>query len=309
MSLGGAEHRLNHGDYEAMVTAVGGGLRALRHRDRDLVLAYAADELRPRYRGTLLAPWPNRVVDGRYTFAGETHQLDITEPERGHALHGLVCWERFELVEGDSSRVTAYHRLVPRAAYPFELELRARYTLGDDGLTCRVTASNIGDRPAPFGVAGHPYLVAGSGPVDRWTLELPATRVQQVTAGRLVPTGVTDVAGAGFDFREPRSLAGVEVDHAFTGLVADADGLVRARVRAADGTGAQCTWDPASLPWVQVHTADLLPPEPNRAGLAVEPMTCPPDAFNSHDDLRVIAPGGSTTAAWTIGASSPVGTR
>jgi aldose 1-epimerase len=308
VSRGGAERRLSHEGYEAVVTAVGGGLRVLRHRGRDLVLSYAADQIRPRYRGTLLAPWPNRVVDGRYTFEGVSHQLDITEPERGHALHGLVCWERFELT-GDTTSVTARHRLVPRTGYPFELELSATYSLDVNGLTCRVTCLNSGDHPAPYGVAGHPYLVAGPGPVDSWTLELAAAQVQEVTPDRLVPTGVAAVTGTRLDFREPRSLDGLGVDHAFTALVPGTDGLVRARVRAEDGGGVECTWDPASLPWVQVHTADLPPPEPNRAGLAVEPMTCPPDAFNSRQDLRVLAPGESTTAAWTIGTLAAGGTR
>lgn len=302
MSRGGIEHELRYDEYVAVVTSIGGGLRLLRHQGRDLVRPYDADEVRPRYRGVLLAPWPNRVVDGRYSFDGADYQLDLSEPERGHALHGLVCWSDFELVDLGESEVTAVHRLVPRTAYPFELELRAHYRLGEDGLTTTVTARNTGDRRAPYGVASHPYLMAGPGPVDRWRFEVPATQVQQVTADRLVPTGLTDVAGTEFDFRQPRSLDGVYVDHALTGLVPDADGLVRARVRADDGTGSACTWDPASLPWVQVHTADLAPPEVSRAALAVEPMTCPPGAFNSGEDVRVIAPGESTSAEWTIGA-------
>lgn len=304
MSLGGGEHLLRHGDYVASVVAVGGGLRQLRYGDRDVVRPYAADEVRPRYRGALLAPWPNRVVDGRYTFDGTTHQLDITEPERGHALHGLVAWARFDLVDQVPDSVTAVHRLVPRTSYPFELEIRAHYRLADDGLSCEVAATNHGDRPAPYGVAAHPYLVAGPGPVDRWTLELPASQVLEVTPDRLVPQGLAGIVGTDRDFRRPRSLAGLEVDHAFTGLSPDADGLVAARVRSDDGTGAEMTWDPASLPWVQVHTADLPPPEPSRAGLAVEPMTCPPDAFNSGVDLRVLRPGESTAAAWRLAAIS-----
>ena len=71
---------------------------------------------------------------------------------------------------------------------------------------------------------------------------------------------------------------------------------------AEDGSGVVCTWDPTDLPWVQVHTADLPPPEVSRAGLAVEPMTCPPDAYNSGTDLRVVAPGERTSAAWTLAA-------
>jgi aldose 1-epimerase len=302
VSRGGEEHLLSHGGYTAVVTAVGGGLRLLSHEGRDLVRPYEPGEVRPRFRGSLLAPWPNRVVDGRYTFRGATYQLDLTEPERGHALHGLVCWSRFDLVDRAPSTVTAVHRLVPRTGYPFEVTVSAHYALDEDGLTCTVTAVNDGDEPAPYGVASHPYLLGGAGTVDDWTLELPATRVLEVTEDRLVPQGLADVAGGPFDFAGGRALRGLEVDHAFTGLVADDEGWVRASVRGPDGSGAHVTWDPAALPWVQVHTADLEPPEPSRAGLAVEPMSCPPDAFNSGVDLRVLAPGGSARDSWRVGA-------
>lgn len=303
MSLGGAEYPLQHGDYTAVVTEVGAGLRLLRHGGRDLVRSYAADEVRPVYRGALLAPWPNRVVDGKYGFDGEDFQLDLSEPERTHAIHGLVSWSRFDLRASDPSSVTLGHSVVPRTGYPFEVEVIAAYALDDRGLTCSVTTRNTGQRPAPYGVAQHPYLVAGPGPVDGWTLEVPAEKVLEVTAERLIPTGLRDVAGSDFDFRSARTIGATELDHAFTSLATTDDGLVHARLTGADGTGVECLWDPATLPWVQVHTADLPDPAESRRGLALEPMTCPPDAFNSGTDLVVLEPGAEHTAAWTIRAA------
>ena len=301
MSRGGVEHRLVHGDLTAVVTEVGAGVRSFTHCRRDLVLPYDEGEVRPRYRGVLLAPWPTRVVDGRYSFEQREYQLPLTEPERGHALHGLVAWSRFDRVAGDAASVTLVHRLVPTTGYPFDLEVRAAYSLDDAGLTCVVTAVNHGDRRAPYGVGSHPYLVAGDGPVDRWTLELPADQVLEVTESRLVPRQLAPVAGGTFDFREERSLDGVFLDHAFTGLRPDDEGLVRALVRGSDGAGVRCTWRASELPWVQVHTADLPPPERSRAGLALEPMSCAPDAFNSGAGLLVLEPGESVEHAWVIG--------
>lgn len=303
MSLGGEEYLLRHGEYTAVVTQVGAGLRLLRHGERDLVLGYRADEVRPRYRGALLVPWPNRVVDGTYTFDGESFQLDLNEPERHHAIHGLVTWCRFDRADADDTTVTLTHALVPRPGYPFRIEVGVRYRLHDGGLTCSVSTRNVGDRRAPYGVAAHPYLVAGPGPVDRWTLQLPAERVLEVTPDRLVPRGLVDVAATGFDFRRRREIGPAELDHAFTSLVPDDDGLARVRVLDGDGaSGVECAWDPAALPWVQVHTADLPDPSESRRGLAVEPMSCPPDAFNSGADLVVLEPGSEHQAEWTLGA-------
>jgi aldose 1-epimerase len=53
--------------------------------------------------------------------------------------------------------------------------------------------------------------------------------------------------------------------------------------------------------FVMVFTGDTLAPERRRRGLAVEPMTCAPDAFNSGDGLLTIRPGGSVEGRWGIG--------
>ncbi|MDN4175459.1 aldose 1-epimerase family protein [Nocardioides sp. SOB77] len=306
MSRGGDEHLLEHGGYTAVATEVGGGLRRVCHGGRDLVRPYDADEVRPRFRGSVLLPWPNRVADGRYRFGGEDHQLALTEPERGNALHGLVCWVRFSVVERDRSSVTLGHRLVPQQGYPFDLDVTVRHALDDDGLTTTVTTRNVGTDPAPYGVAPHPYLVAGPGPVDDWTLRLPVAEVLEVTPDRLLPLDRSPVAGTDRDFRTARVVGTTELDHAFTGVVPDEDGRARVVLHDAAGLGVTCTWDPAVLPWIQVHTGDLpLEPGNHRRGLAVEPMSCPPDAFNGGEDLVVLPPGGSHTASWTIGALPP----
>jgi len=302
MSRGGREHEVSHGDYTAVLTEVGGGIRLLQHAGRDLVRPYAADEVRPRFRGSVLLPWPNRVADGRYELGGEEHQLPLTEPDRGNALHGLVCWVRFDLLEATGSSATFGHRLVPQPGYPFELDVTVRHALDDDGLTTTVTARNVGADDAPYGVAPHPYLVAGTGTVDGWTLQLPVTEVLEVTPDRLLPLDRSPVAGTDRDFLRPRPIGSTALDHAFTGIRADDDARARVRVHDGTGTGVQCTWDPASLPWLQVHTGDLpLEPENHRRGLAVEPMTCPPDAFRSGEDLVVLRPGEEHTASWTVG--------
>jgi aldose 1-epimerase len=302
VSAGGEDYALFFGDYSAVITQVGGGVRLLRYGARDLVLSYGAEEVRPRYRGALLAPWANRIADGRYEFAGATHQLPLTEPERRTALHGLVCWERFDLVERDAASVTLEHELVPRTGYPFPLRIRTAYRLDEHGLSWEVATTNTGREPAPYGVSIHPYLVAGPGGVDRWELQVLAERYLEVTPDRLLPSELRSVEGTGFDFRGGRGLGDVVVDHAFTGLGGGPDGQARARLRDADGTGVVCTWDPQVLGWMQLHTADLPDPHENRRGLALEPMTGPPDCFNSGTDLVTLEPGASHTASWTIGA-------
>ncbi|WP_240916217.1 aldose 1-epimerase family protein [Sanguibacter sp. HDW7] len=302
----GNQLEIQHGPYRAVVADVGATLRVLEHEGRPLVVPFAEDRVRPHYRGAVLTPWPNRVTDGRYEFDGRTHQLALTEPARSHALHGLAAWAVWTLVERSEASVTLETEIAPQSGYPWRVVTRATYTLTDAGLAWTITTTNTGDGDAPYGTGPHPYLVAGEGTLERWTLTLPAAQVLEVTPERLSPVAVRDVAAYGggeLDFRAGRTLAETFIDHAFTDVARDADGIARVEVRATEGTGVVMTFDAAS-PWVQVHTpagADLAP-EDFRVGLAVEPMTCPPGAFNDGTDLIVLAPGATHAVTWGIAA-------
>ncbi|MEN0023011.1 MAG: aldose 1-epimerase family protein [Microbacterium sp.] len=290
-----------HG-YEAAIASVGATLRSLTFEGRDLIVPFAADEVRPAYRGATLAPWPNRVVDGRYTFGGVEHRLALSEPERSHALHGLVAWTEFADLVVTDDRVVLVGVVESQTGYPFRVEVEVEYRIDAAGLTQTVTGRNLGRDAAPWGAGPHPYLVADPAErVDDWTLTLPASEVLTVTADRLSPIAVEPVtAHAQWDFRVPRLLGDVFIDHAFTGLSRN-DGIAEVRVQSASGAGVAIAFDEA-CPWVQVHTADTPVEATNRIGLAVEPMTCPPNAFASGTDLVVLPAGGAHTASWRIRA-------
>jgi len=305
--LSGRQYTLLADAYTATIASVGASLRVLQHRDRDLVVPFEADQLRPLYRGAILAPWPNRVVEGRYAYDGVTQQLALTEPDRGHALHGLAVWHDFAAEQTDPKRVELQTQLPAQQGYPHQIEVAVTYELDEHGLLTTVTGINIGTSTAPWGTAPHPYLTAGGGRVDDWSLELPAHSILTVTPDRLVPVALGEVAttaGGTFDFRIERSLDGIKIDHAFTHLARDEDGVTTVRLRDSTGQGVAMTFDEA-CPWVQIHTADRPEPSLNRVGLAVEPMTCAPDAFNSGVGLIHLAPGESHHATWRIQAMSP----
>ncbi|TFC49774.1 galactose mutarotase [Cryobacterium sp. TMT2-17-1] len=302
--LSGTQCVLEACGYTASIASIGASLRSLRYHGRNLIVPFDANQVRPFFRGAILAPWPNRVVDGRYTFDGVEQQLYITEPSRGHALHGLVSWLNFTVVGQATDRLVLAATVEAQQGYPHQLMLEVHFSLGARGLRTTVTAVNAGPTAAPFGVAPHPYLVAGEGRVNDWTLELPARRMLTVTPDRLIPLRLRDINAqdlAAFDFRTPRTVDDTFIDHAFTGFDRDEEGGVTVRVTTQAGTGVALSWG-AECSWVQVHTADQPVAAIDRIGLAVEPMTCPPDAFNSGTNLNVLEPADSTRASWTIQA-------
>jgi aldose 1-epimerase len=298
----GAQFDIAAGDYLASVTELGAGLRRLSRGGQPVIAGYEADELPPAGRGQLLAPWPNRIDGGRYSFGGESFQLDLSEPTRGTAIHGLTRWATWQVTSHAANAVELGLDLLGHSGYPFCLQLRAGYRLTPDvGLEVTVAVHNPGSRTAPFGTGSHPYLLAGSDGVDGWRLQLPASRWQPCD-DRGIPAGEPqDVSGTPYDFRAGRAIGAITLDHPLTGLRADADG--RARARLAGPSADVELWAGPGYRWLQVFTGDTLGPDARRRAIAIEPMTCPPDAFISGTDLLSIEPGETVTLQWGISAT------
>jgi aldose 1-epimerase len=295
----GKQIEIAHGDERAVIVEVGGGLRRYSAGGRELLDGYAADKKPSSGRGEVLAPWPNRIRDGSYEFDGHRHQLPLNEPDRGNAIHGLVRETPWSAVERAASRVVMEHVLDPRPGYPFSLTLRIDYRLSDEGLSARITATNTGTGRCPYGTGAHPYLTIGNGTIDTAVLQVPARTVLS-SDERGIPDGSASVEGTEYDFVQPRTIGATKLDHAFTDLVRGEDGLARVHLSdPSSGTGISL-WVDGSYGYLMLFTGDPLP-DVNRRSLAVEPMTCPPNAFQSGEALIVLEPGESATSAWGIG--------
>ena len=196
------------------------------------------------------------------------------------------------------------YRLMAQSGYPWTVDLHVLYDLSADGLTVTQTATNLGDRAAPYASGAHPYLTAGSGPVDGWELTLPAS-LRLLSDERMLPVAEEDVAGTPYDFRVARPLRDTRLDDAFGDLERDDAGVATTWVRdPATGRGA-ALWVDRHHPWLMVFSADD-GWDPPRQALAVEPMTAPPDAFRSGRDLVTLAPAGQPgdeiSVSWGIRA-------
>lgn len=304
----GQQVTLSAGGYDAVVTEGGATLRTLTYGGRPLVAGFGAAEMSTSGRGQLLLPWPNRLQDGRYTFGGKEHQLPVTEVARGHASHGLVRWAAWTVRERSAAAVDLGLRLLAQPGYPWSLDLSARYTLSADGLTVTVTAANLSSEPAPFAAGAHPYLAVGGlvDDVNGWELDLPAATALAVD-DRMIPTGRRDVAGTDLDFRGGRRIGDTALDTAFTDLERLPEGTVEVGLRRAEE--AVTLWMDEAHRWVQVFAGRRAAGEPLRTALAVEPMTAPPNAFRSGEDLLVLAAAGESgdrrTFSWGIRDGGP----
>jgi aldose 1-epimerase len=295
----GAQWTIAAGGQEAVVVEVGGGLRAYRAGGLDYLDGYGAEEICLGCAGQVLAPWPNRIRDGRYRFAGEALQLPLTEPDRHNAIHGLVNWVPWQLESREPDAVTVRCELPAQPGYPWPLLIRTRWRVGVDGLRASHEATNRGDRAAPFGLAVHPYLRLPGVAVDDLMLRVPA-RTRLLVDGRMLPIGAAKVHDGEYDFTTPRRIGTALLDTTFGQVEAASDGISSVTLGKADGSPGVSVWADRAFGWWQIFTGDTLTGERHRRSVAVEPMTCPPDAFRSGRNVVVLEPGRSWHAEWGI---------
>ncbi|HEV7772732.1 MAG TPA: aldose 1-epimerase family protein [Conexibacter sp.] len=295
---------MTHGDQRAVVVQVGGGLRRYAVGGWQVLDGYGADERIGAGRGQVLIPWPNRLRDGRYEWDGATQQLALTEPAQGNAIHGLVRWLSWRMVDRAADRVTMACRLHPQPGWPFLLDVEITYALDADGLSVRTRATNAGAEPCPFGAGAHPYVSVGATQVDETIVQAPGA-VRLLAGERQIPTGGQEaVEGTRYDFRAPRPLGDLQIDDAFTALVRDDDGRARVRLTMPDDARTVELWMDEAYGWLMLFSGDTLAPDARRRSLGVEPMTCAPNAFQSGDGLRTLQPGETFTGAWGIRATA-----
>lgn len=293
----GEQYEIRNGSQRATVVEVGGGIREYVVGERPVLDPYPVDAMCDGAHGVPLIPWPNRLADGRYRFDGVDHQVAVTEPAKHNAIHGFMRWRPWRAVTRERRRVVMAARLHPVSGYPFDVALRIAYELGPGGLAVETTATNLGTSACPYGCGQHPYLSPGDGLIDECQLEVPAATRITTDDERQLPTGREAVAGTPFDFREARRLGDLRVDHAFTDLERDPDGRAVTRLTAPDGARAEL-WIDEHHPIFEIFTGDTLSPARRRRGLGVEPMTCPPNAFQTGEQLIRLEPGQSVSTRW-----------
>lgn len=291
----GRQWVIESGEHEAVIVEIGGGVRAYRYRGRDYLDGYTDREIAPYAAGQILAPWPNRIRDGQYTVAGQRLSLPLTEPDLHNAAHGLVRWESWHADRTAPDAVSLSCQVPAQPGYPWTLRLSTGWVVGPEGLRATHTATNLSEAPCPFGIGAHPYLRLPDAAVEDVVLTVPA-RSYFAVDDRLLPTESLPVEGTPFDYTTARPIGDTVLDTTFADVI-DGGGVELAG--PAGVPGVRVWADPAFAYW-QVFTADSLPGDRHRRAVAVEPMTCPPDAFRSGVGVTMLDPGETWQGAWGI---------
>ncbi len=292
------------GDCRATIAVRGAGPSALTLRGQDLLEGYEVTgepSAAPFFANLVLAPWPNRTDGAAFVFGSERKHLELTEPEKNTALHGLVADREWSLVSVASDTVELELSVAREPGWPWPFHLSVVYRVTDSGLRASFAMRNDADESMPAACGFHLYPSALGAATDTCTLTVPDHHVLPLDE-RGLPAGPerddTDVLPA-----RDNTLAGTLLDHCLHPVPAPPPQFV---LRRPDGAGVALTASP-ELSWFQVFTPDAAagmpyPGRPDGRAVAVEPMTAPPDALNSGTDLTVLAPGDSLRCSWQVDA-------
>jgi aldose 1-epimerase len=295
----GEQIAIAHGDQRAVITEVGATLRTYVKGGLSVVEGFAAEEVPTGARGQILYPWPNRIGDVQWSFSDRIAQPTVNDAHQATAIHGLVRWRPFQVESVNQNRCVMRLLLHPTPDYPFLSEIVIAYHLGSLGLTVTTTVTNRDDVPIPFGVGFHPYLSVTTATIEGAELEVPARAYVDVNE-RQLPTGeILPVTGNPLDFTKQKSINGHDLDVTYTELIRDDSGLATVVVTDSTGGTVELSMD-RNFAYVQLFTGDTLERGRRRTAIAVEPMTCPPDALRSGKDVVVLEPGQHWAGSWRL---------
>jgi aldose 1-epimerase len=299
----GEQIAIAHGDQRAIITEVGATLRIYVKGGVPVVEGFAAEDIPDHSRNQVLYPWPNRIGDGEWTFSGRTGIANVDDVANATAKHGIARWRPFEIEVANQNRCVMSLVLHPLPDYPFISKLTLDYHLGPKGLTTTATVQNLDEVPIPFGLGYHPYFAVTTPTIEGAELTVPANAYVAVN-DRKLPTGeILPVAGNNYDFRTTKSVNGHDLDVTYAELNRDDTGMCTVSLKDAKGSNIDVSVD-RNFPYLQIFTGDSLPVGRRRTSVAIEPMTCPPDALRSGKDLIILEPGQRWTGSYRITRTS-----
>lgn len=241
-------------------------------------------EMEKSYKGAKLVPYPNRVAFGKYSFNNINYQLPINHEM--HSIHGLVYDKKLSLVnqqatEEDVSIELQYIYDKEYKGYPFSFKLNIFYTFSEEGLTLSTRIENIDKNEIPVADGWHLYFKVAN-KIDECLFKIPSSETLALDE-TLIPTGKINKQEKYIHFSK---IEGDNFDTCF--VLPGKKSILSAELYDIIEDIRVVAWQESGnkkYNYMQVYSP------PNRETLAIEPMTCEPNALNSGKGLIVLKPG------------------
>jgi aldose 1-epimerase len=282
----------------SVLPGFGGGIHQVRlsHKSKLHTIHGGAQSLEeykqlfsPRYSGAFMLPFPNRIRNGQYVHAGREYQLPLNDEEYQCALHGFCDDKTLDLVECNEvfGRLVLQGELQGQSGYPFPLFVRHTYRLSVDKIDVTSYVRNDHSIAVPIGVGWHPYIQL-EGSIDSYELKIPANH-RVVLGEQLVPTGEVTLEN---DFEDYQRIGNRYMNDCYklsSGRTLLRNPNTNIEVFVEQDVGSDG------------YNYGMYYTPPSRNALAIEPMTCAPDAFNNGMGVKSLGSGESMELNWSMG--------
>ena len=217
-------------------------------------------------------PFPGRIAGGKYEYEGIEYQLQSNETGRDNAIHGFIAEVSFQLTEQELDTDVArlnfeYFFQGNEEGFPFPAKINIIYQISADSLKINIIIENTGDKSFPFALGWHPYFLSQ----DLTKSKLYFQSKEQLTVDEYqIPTGTEPI-------RFTSIIEDQQLDHTYL--------LEHSKVQFSTQK-YEMGMDTFSTKkdFLQLYTP------PDRASIAIEPMTCTPDVFNNKNGLLELTP-------------------
>ena len=241
----------------------------------------------------LMAPYPNRIRDGKFTFQGRAYELKF--PEK-HAIHGDVrnrAWN-VEVRRAEGATLLFRSSDFPDINYPFPFSVKQTFGISNGALLVRCAVKNEGTSVMPAGCGYHPYFNrALGGKTENVQLKFETQGAYPYSGETPLPEGMLAPLTAAQDFSIQRPLD-VTLDTCFGGW----DGV------------AEMVW-PESKVKVVMHASSnmshlVLFSPPGKPFFALEPQSQMTDGFNflaqgeEKTGVALVPPGGELSVWFSL---------
>ena len=245
------------------------------------------------YKNTLLYPFPNRLKDGHFHWAGKDYHFPINEPSTDTALHGFGATRKMQLLDQKTTKETASITLGSQyigdnEAFPFPFDFQVKYELiANNSFLCTFRVTNKASQPIPMGLGWHPYFQI-SDSVESIELQLPKCSMVGIDQ-RMLPTGKLYEYK---DFAKAKKIGATVLDNCFKLHESGEQSIFFSSKKGK----FRYFQDANKFPYVQLFTP------PYRTSIAIEPMSCNIDAFHNTDGLIVLEENGSWQGSFGLEA-------
>jgi aldose 1-epimerase len=295
----GEIYKLSLNNASIEVCQVGATLKSLVLNGNEILMGFSDSEIPLFGQGQVLFPFPNRISDGKYLYNGEVLQLPINEVPLNNSIHGLVRWQKWELINHLESSITFKTETIAQPGYPFCVEILLTYSLiNSASFYAHFKITNRTKIPVLAGVGFHPYFKLTS-PIDELILHIPAKSYYLLNE-RKIPIDTKSLKKTSKDFAIEKPIGSLQLDDCYSELEYNHNDLARITLKDPRAKKAIYLDVTNHFNHIMVFTADSLKGEFKRNAIAIEPMTCPPNAFNWCPDKVTLLPGTSKTASFRI---------